>query len=90
GRAIEIQTSTPGYAVQVYGAANIDLSLPYGNSTPLAGRGWQGPIGATAFVGERERIGLDARQPFRYYLIWITTLPAHMQSASITDLTLFR
>jgi eukaryotic-like serine/threonine-protein kinase len=89
-KAIEIQTSTPGYAVQVYGADRIDSSLPYGNSTPLAGRGWQGPIGATAFVQPRDRIVLDAKQPFRYYLIWLTTLPAHMQSASITDVTLFR
>ncbi len=89
-KAIEIQTSTPGYAVQVYGADRIDSSLPYGNSTPLAGRGWQGPIGATAFVQPRDRIVLDAKQRFRYYLIWLTTLPAHMQSASITDVTLFR
>jgi hypothetical protein len=89
-RAIEIQTSTPGYAVQIYGADQINSSLPYGNSTPLAGRGWQGPIGTSAFVGPRERIALDATQPFRYYLIWIITLPAHMQSASITDLTLFK
>jgi serine/threonine protein kinase len=89
-KAIEIQTSTPGYAVQIYGADQVDSSLPYGNSTPLAGRGWQGPIGASAFVQERERITLRAQQPFRYYLIWITTLPAHMQSASITELTLFK
>jgi eukaryotic-like serine/threonine-protein kinase len=89
-KAIEIQTSTPGYAVQIYGADHIDLSLPYGNSTPLAGRGWQGPIGTTAFVQAHERITLHAQQPFRYYLIWITTLPAHMQSASITELTLFK
>jgi eukaryotic-like serine/threonine-protein kinase len=89
-KAIEIQTATPGYAVQIYGADQIDLSLPYGNSTPLAGRGWQGPIGASAFVHAHERITLNAQQPFRYYLIWITTLPPQMQSASVTELTLFK
>ena len=42
-RAIEIQTPTPGFDVQVYGAHSIDLSYPYGDSTPLAARGWHGP-----------------------------------------------
>jgi len=89
-KAIEIQTATPGFAVQIYGANDIQLSLAYGNSTPLTARGWQGPIGDSASVGGRERIGLDAGQPYRYYLVWITTLPPHMQSASITELTLFK
>ena len=33
-KALQIQTPTPGFAVQVYAASQI-LSLPYGNSTPL-------------------------------------------------------
>jgi serine/threonine protein kinase len=89
--AIEIQTPTPGFAVQIYAASHIQLSLPYGDSTPLAARGWQGPIGASGYVhnGERVRLG-TAGQPFRDYLIWITALPPQMQSASIADLTLFK
>ena len=42
-KALEVQTPTPGFAVQVYVADHIDLELPYGNSTPLTARGWQGP-----------------------------------------------
>jgi eukaryotic-like serine/threonine-protein kinase len=91
GKAIEIQTPTPGFAVQIYAADHIQLLLPYGASTPLTARGWQGPVGASGYVHDGERIPLDtAGQPFRYYLIWITTLPPHMQSASIADLTLFK
>ncbi len=91
GKAIEIQTPTPGFAAQVYVANHIQLGLPYGDSTPLAGRGWQGPVGKSSFVHNRERIrlGLDGRR-FRYYLLWIVTLPPAMQSASLTELTLFR
>src|SRR5271165_1775112 len=39
GKAIEIETPTPGFAAQVYVADKIDLSLPDGNSTPLTERG---------------------------------------------------
>jgi eukaryotic-like serine/threonine-protein kinase len=89
-KAIEIQTSTPGFAAQIYGAEKIDLSLPYGDSTPLAARGWQGPFGGSSYVHDRGRISLDPSRPYRYYLIWITTLPPEMESASITGVTLFR
>jgi serine/threonine-protein kinase len=90
-KAIEIQTPTPGFAAQIYGAEQIQLSLPYGNSTPLVARGWQGPIGSSRYVHDRERIQLDrGGPPYRYYLIWMTTLPPAQQSTSIAELTLFK
>jgi serine/threonine-protein kinase len=91
GRAIEIQTPTPGFAVQIYVANHIDLSLPYGASKPLTERGWQGPVATSRDVRSGERIELDPPgQRYRYYLIWLTTLPPHAQSATIADLTLFK
>jgi len=89
-RAIEIQTPTPGFAVQIYAADSIALAYPYGNSTPLRARGWQGPLGSSAAVVDRQRIPLAASRPYRYYLVWLTTLPPRMESASIDELTLFR
>jgi serine/threonine-protein kinase len=90
-KAIEIQTPTPGFAAQIYAAQEIRLSFPYGDSTPLSARGWQGPIGQSGYVRNRDRILLEGgARPFRYYLVWITTLPAHMESASIAELTLFK
>jgi eukaryotic-like serine/threonine-protein kinase len=91
GRAVEIQTPTPGFAAQVYAANRIQLSLPYGDPTPLPARGWRGPVGASEYVHNHERIRLNVGgQPFRYYLIWIAALPHNMESASIAGLTLFR
>ncbi len=58
GKAIEIQTPTPGFAAQIYTADHINLELPYGNQTPLAQRGWQGPVGTSAYVHSGERIAL--------------------------------
>ena len=90
-KALEIQTPTPGFALQIYVANQIDLALPYGDPAPLAARGWSGPVGTSSYVGSAERIPLTVGgQRYRYYLIWITTLPAHMESASIGELTLFK
>jgi eukaryotic-like serine/threonine-protein kinase len=90
-RQIELQTPTPGFAVQIYATDHFDSSLPYGDSTPLAARGWQGPFGADESVHSHERIPLDTSgRRFRFYLIWLTTLPPGQELASISEVTLFK
>jgi tRNA A-37 threonylcarbamoyl transferase component Bud32 len=90
-RAIEIQTPTPGFDVQIYGAEKVNLSYAYGDSTPLAQRGWQGPLASAEAVRNRQRIKLgSSASAYRYYLVWLTTLPPGKQSASISELTLFK
>jgi serine/threonine-protein kinase len=90
-RAISIQTPTPGFAVQVYVADRIDLSLAYGDPTPLKARGWLGPVGASARVRSGERIALRLPgRAFRYFLVWMTTLPPGQESAAISEITLYR
>ena len=89
-RAIEIQTPTPGFDVLIYAADNVNLSFPYGNSTSLGARGWQGPLAAAQNVRNRQRIRFASNSTaYRYYLVWLTTLPPGQQSASISELTLF-
>jgi eukaryotic-like serine/threonine-protein kinase len=91
GRAIEIQTPTPGFAALIYAANRINLEFPYRDPTPLAARGWQGPFAQDSYVRSGDRLRLsDGGAKYRYYLVWITTLPAQMQSASIAELTLFK
>jgi serine/threonine-protein kinase len=90
-RAIEIETDTPGFAVQIYAASQVRLSLPYGNPTSLAARGWQGPVGESTDVRSGQRIALSlGGRSFRYYLLWITKLAADDRLATINDVTLFR
>jgi serine/threonine-protein kinase len=92
-RAVEIQTPTPGFDVQIYGADQINLSYPYGDSTPLTARGWHGPLASAQNVHDRQRIrltGAGASTAYRYYLVWLTTLPPGEESASISELTLFK
>jgi serine/threonine-protein kinase len=90
-RALQISTPTPGFAVQVYAADHFDSTLPYGNPTPLAARGWLGPLGESRSVHDGERITLaTGGHAYRYYLMWMTTLPPGRQSAEINELQLLR
>ena len=90
GRAISIQTPTPGFAVDVYVADHVEVSDPYGSSKSLTERGWQGPVGRSAHVRSGERIILMPQARHRYYLMWMTALPPGSQSATIAELTLLR
>jgi eukaryotic-like serine/threonine-protein kinase len=91
-RQLEIQTPTPGFAVQIYVANELDLGLPFGSSTPLTARGWIGPVGADTDIHNHDHLPLTlpGGRRFRYYLVWLTTLPPGQQSASVSELTLFR
>jgi eukaryotic-like serine/threonine-protein kinase len=90
-KALEVQTSTPGFSAQVYVSDHVDFELPYGSSTPLRARGWRGPVGASTDVHSGEHIPLSlGQQPYRYYLVWLTTLPPGTQSATIDELTLLK
>jgi eukaryotic-like serine/threonine-protein kinase len=90
-RALEVQTPTPGFNAQVYGARSVNLSYPYGNTAPLSARGWHGPLGSAENIRNRQRIKLSSDgTPYRYYLLWLTTLPPGEESASLSELTLFK
>jgi hypothetical protein len=89
-RAVAIQTPTPGFAVQVYAAERVDLSLPYGDSASLSARGWHGPLAADSSVKSGAQIAISTARPYRFYLIWMTALPPGSQSATIADITLYR
>jgi hypothetical protein len=90
-RAVEVQTPTPGFPMQVYVADHINLSYPYGSSVPLSERGWKGPVASTPHVVSSERIPIQLDgASYRYYLLWITALPPGHQSAAISEVSLFR
>ncbi|HEX2016893.1 MAG TPA: protein kinase [Solirubrobacteraceae bacterium] len=88
-RSIELQTPTPGFAAEIWGANQIgsDHGDPRGGLSAL---GWT-KLGATPRVAHDQPIPLDtATQSYRYYLVWITKLPPSSQKASIDEVTLFK
>jgi serine/threonine protein kinase len=80
-RQLALVTATPGYEAQVYA----------GNTVPddITSKDWKTVSGLTK-VKQDERIPLDtAGSPFRYYLVWIRSLPAG-NKADIGELAIYR
>ena len=78
--------------MQIYGADQIDLSYPYGDSTPLSRPRLAGTarLQPAASATASASAAVRAAGAYRYYLVWLTTLPPGKQSASISELTLFK
>ncbi len=89
-RAVVVQTPTPGLAMAIYAAHDFDNALPFGNKTPLTKRGWV-RVAAPVPIAAPTKIALTTNGvSYRYYLFWITKLPAESSSAQISEVTLLR
>ena len=90
-KAVEIVTPTPGFGVAGVRGEQHQPQPGLRRLDPPHLRGWTGPVGADSDVnsGARVRLHLGGRR-YRYYLMWMTTLPPGMQSASIAELALYR
>jgi eukaryotic-like serine/threonine-protein kinase len=89
-RAIEVQTPTPGFTAAVYAAKRFDANLPYEDPESLTQRGWV-ELAPPRTVDAQSTIRLNTGGVvYRYYLLWITHLPANSETAAISGLTLFR
>jgi tRNA A-37 threonylcarbamoyl transferase component Bud32 len=90
-RALEVQTPTPGFTAAVYAANTFDSALPYEAPQSLTQRGWIQLAAPREITREQSTIRLDTHGArLRYYLLWITRLPAGSETAAIAELTLFR
>jgi eukaryotic-like serine/threonine-protein kinase len=89
-RAVEILTPTPGFKAAVYGSKRFVEGLPNGDPTSLADRGWT-LLASPHTVRSRMTIPLALTGvEYRYYLVWITSLPPGREAAEIAELTLFK
>jgi serine/threonine-protein kinase len=90
-RSVQIQTPTPGFDVQIYAAQTFNDTYPQGDLThTLADRGWI-DLADQSNITNGQRISLDtAGRSFRYYLLWITRLPASNDHVEIAEFTLFK
>jgi hypothetical protein len=89
-RAIQVQTPTPGFLAAIYGARTFDSGLPYEAPQSLTERGWV-QLAPPSAIAAQLTIALDTHGvSYRYYLLWITHLPPHSETAALTQLTLFK
>lgn len=81
-RGLDLQTTTPGFDVTIYGA---ESGLP-----PEIDTGWT-EIASEEAVERKGRIDLDsAGRDFAHYLIWITEIPADSGKVEISEARLLR
>jgi tRNA A-37 threonylcarbamoyl transferase component Bud32 len=82
--ALELQTPTPGWEAEIYGAED---RVPESIDTP---GGWT-RLAADTITREKQRITLDTEgTAYRYYLVWITKLPPDREHVEIDEVVLFR
>ncbi len=79
-RFMRVRTSSPGFAASVYVADS---------GPPKQLSGWS-KVGAAAKVGRQQDIAVKVAGKHRYWLLWITKLPAGVSQAKISSLGLYR
>jgi serine/threonine-protein kinase len=86
--SVEIQTQEPGFTAEIWGANNI-VAYPQGDRTKtLSDRGWMQLANATV-VQRKTHIPLDTGTGrFKYYLVWIKSLPPGLGRTDIAELVL--
>ncbi|MHB1998812.1 MAG: protein kinase domain-containing protein [Solirubrobacteraceae bacterium] len=88
-REVEVQTSTPGFSLAVYGSNRV-ARWSFGTAKTLSQLGWTQLAGSVP-VGAKQTIALrPTDRSYSYYLFWITKLPSESGSASISEVTLFK
>jgi serine/threonine-protein kinase len=75
--SITIQSAAPGWTATIYRAAD-------GPPTDLAG--WGDPISDPVEMATDQTIQLNAQQPSRYYLIWITQLAVDAEGDNLVEI----
>jgi serine/threonine-protein kinase len=79
-----INTASPGFAATIY-ATN---KSP--NPTSFSASGWT-KVGSATKVKSRQDITLSsAGKRYRYWLVWVTSLPPNAQSVSLNEVSLYR
>jgi eukaryotic-like serine/threonine-protein kinase len=85
-RELRIVTDTPGFTAQVW-ARN---TPPQPNSTDFKQAGGWIQLASQPYVHHRQDIHLPGEAPYRYYLVWIVSLPPGQQSVSLNEISLYK
>jgi serine/threonine protein kinase len=85
-RELRLVTDTPGFIAQVW-ARN---TPPQPNSTDFNQPGGWVHLASQPYVHHKQDIGLPGAAPYRYYLVWIVSLPPGQQSVSLNEISLYK
>jgi serine/threonine-protein kinase len=85
-RKLRLVTDTPGFSAQIW-ARN---TAPKPNLADFGQPGGWVQLASQPFVHHRQPIDLPAQAPYRYYLVWIVSLPPGQQSVSLNEISLYK
>jgi eukaryotic-like serine/threonine-protein kinase len=86
-RALRLLTVTPGWTGEIW-ARN---TVPDPNVADFNAPGGWTKLASVAFAGRKQDVPLaTGGKNYRYYLVWITHLPPHQNSAAINEIYLYR
>ena len=83
---LRIDTDTPGFTVQVW-ARN---TPPQPNTPDFNQPGGWVQLASQPYVHHKQDIGLPGAAPYRYYLVWVVSLPPGLQSVSLNEISLYK
>jgi serine/threonine-protein kinase len=83
-RELVLYTQTPGYAAQIYGSTTPPDPYVFTNGPG----GWT-KLTQVASVKHKQPISLSGQTAYRYYLVWITSLPPGKMLAAINEVALY-
>jgi serine/threonine-protein kinase len=85
-RELRLVTDTPGFAAQVWARNTIPRPGVADFNQP---DGWV-RLTNSPYVHHTEDISLPGAAPYRYYLVWIVSLPPGQNSVSINEIALYK
>jgi tRNA A-37 threonylcarbamoyl transferase component Bud32 len=85
-RELRLVTDTPGFTAQVW-ARN---TRPEANQADFNQPGGWVQLASSPYVHHTQDIGLPGQAPYRYYLVWIVSLPPGQQSVSLNEIALYK
>ena len=85
-RKLRLVTDTPGFTAQVW-ARNTPPRPNLGDFNQPGG--WV-QLTSQPYVHHKQEINLPGSAPYRYYLVWIVSLPPSQESVSINEISLYR
>jgi serine/threonine protein kinase len=85
-RALRLVTDTPGFQAQIW-ARN---TAPKPNVADFGQPGGWVQLASQPYVHHRQEIALPGAAPYRYYLVWIVSLPPGLQTVSLNEISLYK
>ena len=88
-RVVRLITQTPGWSVELFGRNTLPNPDAY-FTPPSESLSWR-ELGQAPFVHHNQNITLSSPvASYRYYLVWITKLPAVQESVSVNEIALYK